>query len=155
MTHYLVNYSLTSGWAASVSRIVHDGFTERFRQALEEGGFADHKQKDLGRLFGVSAQAVKKWLNGESIPHAERAPHIAKILGVRRAWLLDNEQPMSSLHGAITESGHDYKPTPAISLTVDELRLLTQYRQLPKPMRQELAKLLTGICELQTKKTRV
>ena len=131
-----------------MSRSVHDGVTERFKLALEGAGLDGYKQKDLGRLFGVSAQAVKKWLNGESIPTAERAPLIAKKLGVRRAWLLDNELPMSALHGAITEEvGHDYQPTPAISLSVDEYRLLTQYRQLPKQQQQDLSRLLASMCE--------
>jgi len=147
-----VGYSLTSGWAAAVSRIVHDGFTERFKLALSEAGLAGHKQKDLGRLFGVSAQAVKKWLNGESIPTAERAPRIAETLGVRRAWLLDNEQPMRALQGAITEAAQEYQPTSAISLSGAEFRLLTHFRQLPRQLQQDLASLLAGMCELRIKK---
>ncbi len=131
-----------------MSRIVHDGFTERFTLALDEAGYADHRQKDLGRLFGVSAQAVKKWLNGESLPTAERAPLVAEILGVRRAWLLDNEQPMRALLGAITEAGHEYASSTPISLSVAEYRLLTHFRQLPKQQQLDLAKLIEGICVL-------
>lgn len=135
-----------------MSRIVHDGFAERFKLALEEAGYASSKQKELGRLFGVSAQAVKKWLNAEAIPAAERAPQVAQKLGVRRAWLLDNEQPMRALHGAITELGHDYKSTAGISLSAEEFRLLTQYRQLPKKLQMDFGNLLTDFGQLLGKK---
>ena len=130
-----------------MSRSVHDGFTERFRLALNEAGYAGHNQKELGKLFGVSAQAVKKWLYGESIPTAERAPQIAQILGVRRAWLLDNEQPMRALQGAITETGHEYKSSNPISLSAEEFRLLTLFRRLPKQQQLDLARLIAGMCE--------
>ena len=114
-----------------MSRKAHDGFTERFKQALDEAGLAAMSRKQLGRIFGVTGQAIKKWLEGESIPSAERAPLVAKKLDVRRAWLLDNELPMRVLDGAITEGGKDYG-IPDHNLTFEEQQMLQQFRRLPK-----------------------
>jgi transcriptional regulator with XRE-family HTH domain len=125
-----------------VSRSVHEGFAERLHLALDEAGYGASTQKDLGRLFGVSAQAVKKWLSGDAIPSAERAPTVAQKLGVRRAWLLDNEQPMRALTGAITEAGHGYSAEQGISLSGAEFGLLTQYRQLPRQLQIGIANLI-------------
>lgn len=131
-----------------MSRSVHEGFTERFQQALEEAGLASKTQKELGRLFGVSGQAVKKWQSGESIPTAERAPLIARLLNVRRAWLLDNELPMRTLDSAITETGKGYGATPELQLSWEEHQLLSQFRQLPKKLQKDWLRLLEGLGEV-------
>ena len=128
-----------------MSRSVHEGFAERLRLALDEAGYGSSTQKELGRLFGVTGQAVKKWLGGDAIPSAERAPAVAQKLGVRRAWLLDNEQPMRALAGAITETGHGYSAHQGISLSGAEFGLLTQYRQLPRPLQIGIANLIAEI----------
>ena len=136
-----------------VSRSVHEGFTERFQQALGEAGLASKTQKELGRLFGVSGQAVNKWQSGESIPTAERAPLIARVLKVRRAWLLDNELPMRTLEGGITETGKGYGATPELRLSWEEHQLLTQFRQLPKRVQKDWLRLLTGVGEVLEKQS--
>ena len=130
-----------------MSRRAHDGFTERFKQARDEAGLADKSRKELGRLFGVSGQAIKKWLDGESMPSAERAPLVAKVLGVRRAWLLDNELPMRVLEGAITETGKGYGSLPDLNLNYEEQQMLTQYRRLTKKMQKDWLKLLKNFVE--------
>lgn len=131
-----------------MSRSVHEGFTERFQQALDEAGLAAKTQRELGRLFGVSGQAVAKWQSGESIPTAERAPLIASVLNVRRAWLLDNELPMRTLAGGITETGKAYGAMPELQLSWEEHQLLTQFRQLPKRTQKDWLRLLTGVGEI-------
>ncbi|MES2604384.1 MAG: helix-turn-helix domain-containing protein [Pseudomonadota bacterium] len=135
-----------------MTRSVHQGFTERLELALEEAGYADYKQNQLGELFGVSGQAVRKWRRGESLPNAERAPHVAGKLGVRRAWLLDDEQPMRALHGAITEDGKDYSSKPGLSLSGEEFRLVTNLRQLPRKQQEDFNNLIAGIVAMQTTK---
>jgi len=133
-----------------VSRKAHDGFSERFKQALDEAGLgpkSETTQKELGRLFGVSGQAVKKWLDGDSIPAAERAPVVAKQLGVRRAWLLDNELPMRVLNSAITEDGKHYGSVPDHDLTYEEQQVLLFYRRLNKKMQKNWLKLLKDFVE--------
>ena len=136
-----------------MSRVVHEGFTERFQQALEEAGLAARTQKELGRLFGVSGQAVKKWQSGESIPTAERSPLVARVLNVRRAWLLDNELPMRTLDSAITEAGKGYGATPELQLSWEEHQLLSQFRQLPKRLQKDWLRLLKGLGEVLEKHT--
>ena len=75
-----------------MARNVREEFAERFKLALDEAGLRD--MKDLATALGVTAQAVRKWREGDSIPTAEHAPLLAEKLGVRRAWLLDGELPM-------------------------------------------------------------
>lgn len=103
-------------------------------------------------MFGLSAQGVQKWLNGESLPTAERAPLVARTLGVRRAWLLDGEPPMRAHTGDVTEQAKGYDSSNPISLSSDEFRLLTQYRKLSRKMQQDVASLLAGIAKLHTGK---
>lgn len=125
-----------------MSRSVHEGFTERFKQALEEAGYGAYDKKKLGQLFGVSAQAVIKWLRGDSIPNAERAPLVAAKLGVRRAWLLDNELPARALHGAITEGDNGYSAKDSLSLSGAEFKLLTDYRQLTHEQQEAVVRMI-------------
>jgi transcriptional regulator with XRE-family HTH domain len=125
------------------TRPVHDGFTERLKLALEESGYSESKLKELGVLFGVSAQAVKKWLDGEAIPTAERAPSVAEKLGVRRAWLIDNEEPMRIVRGAVVDAMSAYAvSTASVSLSSEEYKLLSQYRLLPQSLQAGIAKLV-------------
>jgi transcriptional regulator with XRE-family HTH domain len=131
-----------------VSRSVHEGFAERFKQALDEAGLGSSTKKDLGELFGVSAQAVQKWLNSESIPTAERAPLVAGTLGVRRAWLLDAEPPMRVFRGDVTEQSLGYDAKTALSLSGDEYKLLSYYRKLPRKMQQNFATLIADISRM-------
>jgi transcriptional regulator with XRE-family HTH domain len=135
-----------------VSRSVHEGFAKRFKQALEEAGLDNRTKKELGEAFSVSAQAVQKWLNGEAIPTAERAPRVAGILGVRRAWLLDDEQPMRAFRGDVTEQVPGYESKHGLSLSGDEFKLLNLYRKLPRQLQQDVTSLLAGISRLQPRK---
>jgi transcriptional regulator with XRE-family HTH domain len=137
------------------TRPVHDGFTERLKQALEESGYSGSKLKELGVLFGVSAQAVKKWLDGEAIPTAERAPSVAEKLGVRRAWLIDNEEPMRSVQGAVVDAMSSYAVISAsVSLSSAEYKLLSQYRLLPHALQIDIAKLIADFQREVAKKTK-
>lgn len=122
---------------------VHADFAERFRQALDEAGFGDHQLKELGRLFKVSPQAVRKWLDGEAMPVSRRAPEIARVLGVRRAWLLDNELPMRPLKADMAEARGSYSAAKeALSISMEEFRLLSAYRALPRALQQSFLGLL-------------
>ena len=73
---------------------VRQAFAARFRHALTKLGHSTSDQKEMRRLFGVSAQAVRKWAEGQALPTAARIPQVASVLGVRRAWLQDGEEPM-------------------------------------------------------------
>lgn len=103
-------------------------------------------------MFGVSPQAVAKWLSGDAIPTAERAPVIAEVLGVRRAWLLDAEVPIRPHHGDVTEVGQGYDAKSGLSLSGDEFKLVKAYRKLPRKMQQNVATLMADISKMQTGK---
>lgn len=50
-------------------------------------------QKQLGKLFGISSQAVAQWENGGSGPERDKMPKLAEILDVRETWLSDEKGP--------------------------------------------------------------
>lgn len=125
-------------------KTVREGFAERLKLALEEAGYGESQQKELGRLFSVTPQAVRKWLAGEAMPTAEHAPMVAEKLCVRRAWLLDNELPMRPRLGDMAEFGQDYAAD-ALSLTREEFRLLLAYRSLPRRLRILVEQLAEGM----------
>lgn len=125
-------------------KTVREGFAERLQLALEEAGYGESQLKELGRLFAVTPQAVRKWLAGEAMPTAEHAPLVAEKLCVRRAWLLDNELPMRPRLGDMAEFGQDYAAD-AFSLSREEFRLLLAYRSLPRRLRKLVEQLAEGM----------
>ncbi|MDO9317373.1 MAG: helix-turn-helix domain-containing protein [Gammaproteobacteria bacterium] len=126
---------------------VRAGFAVRFRQALADAGYGESQLKALGNLFGVSSQAVRKWLQGEATPTSARAAQIAEKLGVRRAWLIDGEEPIRSLTVDVVEPSkmRGAKDAAAISISAKEFRLLTHYRSLPVGLQVSLEAVLEGM----------
>ena len=123
-------------------------FSRRFRQALNEAGYKKTQLKELGSLFEVSSQAVRKWLNGDALPSSSRAPQIAMKLGVRRAWLLDGEPPIRSIELKVNESNAAYTNNPdpeALTISDREYRLLCNYRSLPIELQKTIDTLLREI----------
>jgi transcriptional regulator with XRE-family HTH domain len=120
-----------------MAKSVREEFAERLKLALDEAGYRDSRLKELGSLFSVTPQAVRKWLHGEAMPTAEHAPLVAERLGVRRAWLLDNELPMRPSLVDMAEHGSRYAASEpeALELSKEEFRLLTAYRSLPRSLR--------------------
>ncbi len=104
---------------------------------MRECGITD--KKELGALLGVTAQAIRKWCEAESIPTAEHAPRLAEVLGVRRAWLLDGELPTRPLSMAERSTGY---VSDDASLSPDEFRLIANFRSLPHGLRTAFAQLL-------------
>lgn len=123
---------------------VREGFAERLKLALEEAGYGGTQLKALGLMFGVTPQAVRKWLAGEAMPTAEHAPLLAEKLAVRRAWLLDAELPMRPRVADMAEFGQDYAAE-TLSLSKEELRLLLAYRSLPHRLRVLVEQLAEGM----------
>ncbi len=121
-------------------------FAARFRQALAEAGYADAQLKELAALFGVSGQAVRKWLNAEALPGPARAPEVAAKLGVRRAWLLDGEEPVRTLVMQDTQGRYQEYQTPGLSVSAGEYRLLKNYRCLPRSLQSSFDTTLEEIC---------
>ena len=125
---------------------VREGFSERFKQALAEAGHAQTRQQELGRMFGVTPQAVRKWLAGEAMPNTERAPRVAEVLGVRKAWLIDNEGPVRPNAVRMAEAGLAYAVEPdALSISGDEYLLIARFRTLPNSQKEAIKVLLESL----------
>ena len=131
-----------------MTKTAREGFAERFQQALQEAGLAGSTQRQLGKLFQVTPQAVRKWLGGEAMPTSERAPVVAGLLGVRKAWLIDNELPIRALVVSMKETGKDYDlDERQLSISREEYLLLTRLRQLSLPVKASIASLLDALAE--------
>ena len=113
-----------------------DAFSKRLQQAIKEAGFQISNQGELAQQFGVSRQAIRKWLEGKTLPAATRLPEIADRLGVRHGWLATGEPPMRKLEApmvkeAVTgEYGDNKNETTTFSITPEEAILLQHYRKL-------------------------
>ena len=127
---------------------VREGFAERLKLALDEAGYNIRQKKALGILFSVSPQAVGKWLAGEAMPSAVRARAVAETLGVRRAWLLDNELPMRAHAADMAETGLSYAAQEGFTLSGEEFRLIVNYRKLAKPSRNLVEQLIQALVQL-------
>jgi hypothetical protein len=115
------------------SGVVHTEFAARLKLALDEAGVGKCQLKELGAMFKVTPQAFRKWLDGEAMPVSKRAPEVARLLGVRRAWLLDGELPMRPVSAEMAESGKDYSTRDELlSISGEEFKLLRNYRKLPR-----------------------
>ena len=116
---------------------VMQAFAARFRKALKQLGYSPNEQGKLQVLFGVSGQAARKWADGFSMPTSSRMPQVAEVLGVRRAWLQDGEDPMRPVIGMVSDKKGRYSANKKkeISLSVEEARLLHVYRKLTPKQR--------------------
>jgi transcriptional regulator with XRE-family HTH domain len=127
-------------------RRIHAEFAGRLRLALDEAGFGKASSKELARKFGITPQALRKWLEGEAMPVSGRAAGIAEILQVRRAWLFDNELPMRAFQAAMAELPSGYRAdADTFSISGEELRLLNHYRSLSRPVQDSLRSLLESM----------
>lgn len=119
---------------------IRQAFAQRFRQALAELGYGATEQRRLQDLFGVSGQAVRKWAEGISMPTAARMPYVASVLGVRRAWLQDGEEPMRPTVG-VREQAPPHEPG-EMRLSPEEAQLLISYRALPPSDREAVRRIV-------------
>ena len=56
-------------------------------------------QVDLGEMIGLSGQAVGTWEAGKKEPDLDTIARLARVLGVRAAWLAFNDGPMRADEG--------------------------------------------------------
>ena len=78
---------------------------EKIKQYRTEKGYT---QEQLGRIIGVTTQAVSKWERG-STPDAEIIPHIAQALGVSIDTLYGREEQSYSVQLARKLCGMPHK----------------------------------------------
>lgn len=128
---------------------VRQAFAGRFRKALMELGVSPNEQTRLARLFGLSGQAVRKWTEGLATPTAARMPEVAGILGVRRAWLQDGEEPMRPAVGMVNEMTGSYRTEGLreMALSSEEARLLMVYRKLTPELRNAIKMVIASLAK--------
>lgn len=129
---------------------VRQAFASRFRRALGEMGYTAKEQKAMSKLFGVSGQAVRKWAEGEAMPTPSRMPKVSSVLGVRRAWLQDGEEPMRPVVTRIEDQSGDYETLASsseITLAGKELRQLLLLRSLNPRQRRFVEELISLLAE--------
>lgn len=71
-------------------------FAKRLNEALDEhvdAAAGRQRRAWVATRFGVSVEAARKWLVGESTPDTARLSEIATELGVNVDWLLTGRQP--------------------------------------------------------------
>ncbi|MEW8077976.1 MAG: hypothetical protein AB2748_02460 [Candidatus Thiodiazotropha endolucinida] len=122
---------------------IRQEFAVRFRKALKELGFSPNQQSELQELFGVSGQAVRKWAEGQSLPTTSRMPHVATVLGVRRAWLQDGELPMRPTVVLVKGKSNTDTPEEEFSISGEEVKLLHLFRDLTQKERKTIIEVVT------------
>ena len=68
-----------------------EGFANRLNEALTDSAYpvkGENRQAIVGKIFGVTQKAARKWLEGEGMPTLERCIFIAKQLEVQFEWLM-------------------------------------------------------------------
>ncbi len=121
-------------------------FAERLHRGILELGIQPHEQKRLGELFEVSGQAVRRWLEGSSLPTRTHMAAAADALGVRRAWLEYGEPPMRPQQGvAEGRCGYREGRSEAFALEAEEARLLTAFRRLDAEQRAALERIIEDL----------
>ncbi|MBN4063143.1 hypothetical protein JYT79_00015 [Cardiobacterium sp. AH-315-I02] len=126
---------------------VRQAFAARFQQALAELGYNASEQKKMRRLFGVSAQAVRKWADAQALPTNARMPQVASALGIRRAWLQDGEEPMYPVLLKVKDGSTVYKKDADMSISVAELKCLHLFKKLSVKQRNSVQQLMVLFVE--------
>lgn len=65
-------------------------FSSRLRAAIDQ---KQMKQRELGKLAGLSTVAISRYLSGERRPGADELYRISTILGVSMEWLIAGNIP--------------------------------------------------------------
>ena len=69
-------------------------FAERLRELCDDMEFPERgRQTRLGKQFGVSQQAARKWLDGVTYPETEKVLAMAEWAQVNINWLLQGAGP--------------------------------------------------------------
>ncbi|MBK1735897.1 hypothetical protein CKO15_11535 [Halorhodospira abdelmalekii] len=124
-------------------------FAERLAQAISASGLSLREQSRLGRRFGVTGPAVRKWLDASAMPSRENMQNVARELGVCQAWLEYGEGPMhpQCVIGETNEPpAADYRSDP-LELREEELRIVLTWRRLSDEDRVALMHIAERLAE--------
>ena len=98
---------------------------ERIKQARMQKGLS---QSDLAEKLGLSAyQSVQQWETGRTAPRHRRLQHIAQVLDVSEAWLVEELAPPET-NQRETVTGH-LQNSPSNSVPVSTEALLERIRR--------------------------
>jgi DNA-binding XRE family transcriptional regulator len=86
-----------------------DGFGERLKRAMADAGIGN---PELARAVGVHRFTVTFWRSGKQRPHHLAIRVIARVLGVRTAWLRAGVEPMHSV-GKVERQPRTITPAPS------------------------------------------
>lgn len=120
-----------------------DGFRKRLDEALRKRGrhpaSPTRLAEDVGRVMGrkVTAQAVRKWLDGDSLPTVEKFRALEELLQLPPFWLqYGNDGPAR---------GTAAQPTQAYRVSLSDRELVKRYRLLDDRQQQAIAEIITAL----------
>jgi transcriptional regulator with XRE-family HTH domain len=91
-----------------------------------------NRQATLGKMFGVSQEAARKWLSGEGMPKLTKCIEIAVKAGVTTEWLVSGR-------------GIDlYENTP-------EAKVVTSMQYMDEPTKYQVVKISDSLAEPEPK----
>jgi transcriptional regulator with XRE-family HTH domain len=107
------------------------GFSRRLREGLRRAGLQGRGAAGVAREFNlryhgtpVTAQAVRKWLGGRSLPSQDKVRALALWLEVSPGWLRfgEPEGRPARTHGVLRQDAASYRVDPAwLSVKIDAL----------------------------------
>jgi len=91
-----------------------DAFKDRLNELCDDAGVppkGKNRQAIVGKMFGVSQEAARKWLEGESVPSQERIYEICKKWDVSYEWVMSGRGQKRISYGvaANTPEAHALK----------------------------------------------
>jgi len=105
------------------------GFVDRLNAALDAANYPVGKGRRimLARLMGVSGEAARKWLTGESLPSMKNIRRFAGLFGYSVDWLLTGCGTMYPVEAFPAENVDGWGRRPD-GLADDEWEVLRNYR---------------------------
>ena len=120
-----------------------DGFRKRLDEALKKRSrhpaSPTRLAEDVGRVIGrkVSAQAVRKWLDGDSLPTIEKLKALADLLQVAPVWLQYGDE--GAVRGTAAHPLQNYRAS------LSDRELVKRFRRLDDRQQQAIAEIITAL----------
>jgi DNA-binding XRE family transcriptional regulator len=76
--------------------VEREAWSRRFNECCDESGIppkGKNRQAIVGKRFGVSQKAARKWLEGESLPTLEKCISMARNFDVCFEWFMTERGP--------------------------------------------------------------
>ena len=120
-----------------------EGFRKRLDEALRKRGLhpasPTRLAEEVGRVMGrkVSAQAVRKWLEGDSLPTVDKFRALERLLQLPPFWLqYGNDGPVR---------GTAAQPPQTYRVSLSDRELIKRYRLLDDRQQQAIAEIITAL----------